>query len=135
MEIELDKKRETNNGHRITNKKMESKLEVWKLAHQLTLEVYKVSKNFPSSEMYGLTSQIRRSSSSVPTNIIEGQGRQYKKEFIQFLYIAKGSLEETNYQLFLAKDLKYITNDTYIVLFEMCTRIKMMLFKLIKSLK
>ena len=114
---------------------MESKLEVWKLAHQLTLEVYKISKNFPSSEMYGLTSQIRRSSSSVPTNIIEGQGRQYKKEFIQFLYIAKGSLEETNYQLFLAKDLKYITNDEYIVFFEMCIRIKMMLFKLIKSLK
>jgi len=48
--------------------KMEPKLEVWKLAHQLTLEVYRVSKNFPSSEMYGLTSQIRRSSSSVPTN-------------------------------------------------------------------
>ena len=113
---------------------MESKLEVRKLAHQLALEVYKVSKSFPSSEMYGLTSQIRRSSSSVPTNIIEGQGRQYKKEFIQFLYIAKGSLEETNYQLFLAKDLKYITNDAYIVLFEMCIRIKMMLFKLIKSL-
>jgi len=114
---------------------MEPKLEVWKLAHQLTLEVYRVSKNFPSSEMYGLTSQIRRSSSSVPTNIIEGQGRQYKKEFIQFLYIAKGSLEETNYQLFFAKDLKYITNEQYIALFEVCTRIKMMLFKLIKSLK
>tara|TARA_R110002072_G_scaffold289873_4_gene457237 strand:- start:143 stop:355 length:213 start_codon:yes stop_codon:yes gene_type:complete len=68
---------------------MESKLEVWKLAHQLTLEIYKISNKFPSSEMYGLTSQIRRSSSSVPTNIIEGQGRQYQKEFIQFLYIAK----------------------------------------------
>jgi len=114
---------------------MESKLEVWKLAHQLTLEVYRISKNFPSSEMYGLTSQIRRSSSSVPTNIIEGQGRQYQKEFIQFLYIAKGSLEETNYQLFLAKDLKYISDEEYNKLFEICKRIKMMLYKLIKSLK
>ena len=114
---------------------MECKLEVWKLAHQLTLEVYTVSKNFPSSEIYGLTSQIRRSASSVPTNIIEGQGRQYKKEFIQFLYIAKGSLEEANYQLFLAKDLKYITEEKYIELFEICVRIKMMLYKLIKSLR
>ena len=114
---------------------MECKLEVWKLAHQLTLEVYTVSKNFPSSEIYGLTSQIRRSASSVPTNIIEGQGRQYKKEFIQFLYIAKGSLEEANYQLFLAKDLKYITEEKYIELFEICVKIKMMLYKLIKSLR
>jgi four helix bundle protein len=114
---------------------MECKLEVWKLAHQLTLNVYQISKNFPSSEKYGLTSQVRRSSSSVPTNIIEGQGRQYKKEFIQFLYIAKGSLEETNYQLFLAKDLKYISNEEYIELYAICTRIKMMLFKLIQSLK
>ncbi|MGY5354891.1 four helix bundle protein [Wenyingzhuangia sp. IMCC45467] len=114
---------------------MESKLEVWELAHQLTLKVYKVSKNFPASEMYGLTSQIRRSSSSVPTNIVEGHGRQYKKEFVQFLYIAKGSLEETNYQLFLARDLDYISNKEYDELYEMCTRVKMMLYKLIKSLK
>jgi four helix bundle protein len=114
---------------------MECKLEVWKLSHQLTLDVYQISKNFPSSENYGLTSQVRRSSSSVPTNIIEGQGRQYKKEFIQFLYIAKGSLDEANYQLFLAKDLKYITEDDYTKLYELCTRIKMMLYKLIGSLK
>lgn len=54
---------------------MDCKLEVWKLAHQLTLEVYKVSKKFPSVEIYGLVSQIRRSASSVPTNIVEGNGR------------------------------------------------------------
>jgi four helix bundle protein len=114
---------------------MECKLEVWKLAHQLTLNVYTISKNFPSSEMYGLTSQLRRSASSVPTNIIEGQGRQFEKEYIQFLYIAKGSLEETNYHLFLAKDLNYISKETYDELYEICIRIKMMLFKLIKSLK
>jgi four helix bundle protein len=114
---------------------MENNLAVWKLAHQLTLEVYMISKKFPSSELYGLTSQVRRSSSSVPTNIIEGQGRQYKKEFIQFLYIAKGSLEEANYQLFLAKDLSYISNEEYNELNILCTRIKMMLYKLIKSLK
>ena len=79
---------------------MNSNLEVWKLSHQLTLEVYKISKSFPKSEQFGLVSQVRRSASSVPTNIVEGQARQYKKEFIQFLYIAKASLEETNYHLF-----------------------------------
>ena len=114
---------------------MENKLQVWKLAHQFTLDVYKISKTFPSSEKFGLTNQLRRSSSSVPTNIIEGQSRQYKKEFIQFLYIAKGSLEESNYHLFLAKDLKYISNEEYIKLYNLCKRIKMMLYKLIKSLK
>jgi four helix bundle protein len=93
---------------------MENKLQVWKLADQFTLDVYQISKNFPSSEKFGLTNQLRRSSSSVPTNIIEGQGRQYKKEFIQFLCIAKGSLEESNYQLFLAKDLKYISSEEYL---------------------
>lgn len=114
---------------------MENNLEVWKLAHQLTLKVYDITKSFPAYENYGLTSQLRRSVSSVPTNIIEGQARQYKKEFIQFLYIAKGSLDEANYQLFLAKDLNYITEQEYKDLFEICTRVKMMLYKLIKSLK
>ena len=56
---------------------MECKLQVWKLAHQLTFDVYRVSKDFPFSEKYGLTNQVRRSVSSVPANIIEGQGRQY----------------------------------------------------------
>jgi four helix bundle protein len=114
---------------------MESNLEVWKIAHQLTLEVYKTTQGFPKNEEFGLTSQVRRSASSIPTNIIEGQARQHKKEFVQFLYIAKGSLEETNYHLFLAKDLGYITELEYFNLAELCSRIKMMLYKLIKSLK
>lgn len=114
---------------------MECKLEVWKLSHQLTFDVYQISKNFPSFKNYGLTSQVRRSISSVSTNIIEGQGRQYKKEFVQFLYIAKGSLEEANYHLFLVKDLNYISENEYVKLYEVFTRIKMMLFKLISSLK
>jgi four helix bundle protein len=82
---------------------MESNLEVWKTAHQMTLAVYKVTQNFPKSEQFGLTSQVRRSGASLPTNIIEGQARQYKKEFVQFLYISKGSLEETNYHFFFSE--------------------------------
>lgn len=114
---------------------MESNLEVWKLAHQLTIAVYKITQTFPKSEQFGIVSQVRRSVSSVPTNIIEGQARQYKKEFIPFLYIAKGSLEETNYHLYLSKDLGYISEIEYQFLFELCTRIKMMLYKLIKSMQ
>jgi four helix bundle protein len=113
---------------------MESNLEVWKTAHQMTLAVYKVTQNFPKSEQFGLTSQVRRSAASVPTTIIEGQARQYKKEFVQFLYISKGSLEETNYHLLLAKELGYLSEDDYRLLSELCIRIKMMLYKLIKSL-
>ena len=94
------------NGYEKERKRnMECELEVWKLSHKLTLKVYEVSKQFPSDENFGLTSQMRRSVVSVPTNIIEGQSRQYKKEFIQFLDVAKGSLEETSYHLYLAKDL------------------------------
>ena len=114
---------------------MESKLEVWKLAHEFTLEVYEISKSFPPNEKFGLASQVRRSAASIPTNIIEGQSRQYKKEFVQFLYIAKGSLDEANYQLFLANELCYISNKDYETLNEKVKRIKMMLYKLIKSLK
>jgi four helix bundle protein len=114
---------------------MENKLEIWKKAHQLTLDVYNTTKNFPTFEQFGLTSQLRRSASSVPANIIEGQSRQYKKEFLQFLYIAKGSLSETEYHLYLSKDLNYLTQTTYNEFAHSITSIKMMLNKLISSLK
>jgi four helix bundle protein len=69
---------------------MKNKLEVWSLFHELTLQVYKVSHSFPKYEQYGLCSQMRRSSASIPTNIVEGQARNHLREFIQFLYIARG---------------------------------------------
>ena len=113
---------------------MENKLEVWKKAHALTMSVYLLTKQFPKEEMFGLTSQIRRSVASIPTNIVEGQARQYAKEFKQFLYIAKGSLAETHYHLYLAKSLTYLNEETYIPLDNQIVSIKMMLAKLIKSL-
>ena len=113
---------------------MENKLEVWKKSHDLTLAIYLLTKQFPKEEMFGLTSQIRRSVSSIPTNIVEGQARQYAKEFKQFLYIAKGSLAETHYHLYLAKSLSYLNEDVYQPLDLQIISIKMMLAKLIKSL-
>ncbi len=88
-------------------------LKVFDEAHKLTLLIYKFTKNFPKSETYGLTSQIRRSSASVAANIVEGNSRGHKKEFLQFLYLANGSLEETKYHLLLAKDLVYIDVKDY----------------------
>jgi len=71
---------------------MENKLEVWKKAHNLTLSIYLLAKQFTKEEVFGLTSKIRRSAASVPTNIVEGQARQHIKELKQFLFIAKGVL-------------------------------------------
>jgi four helix bundle protein len=88
-------------------------LKVFDEAHRLTLAIYKVTRNFPKSETYGLTSQIRRSSASVAANIVEGNSRGHKKEFLQFLYLANGSLEETRYHLLLARDLNYIDVEEY----------------------
>lgn len=88
-------------------------LRVFDEAHRLTLLIYKLTKTFPKSEAYGLTSQIRRSSASVAANIVEGNSRGHKKEFLQFLYLANGSLEETKYHLLLAKDLGYLDVNEY----------------------
>ncbi|GAI36548.1 unnamed protein product, partial [marine sediment metagenome] len=89
------------------------KLKVWEDAHKFTIDIYNITKKFPNNEQYGLTSQIRRSSSSIPTNIVEGCGQLDNGNLIRFLGIAKGSAFETEYQLLLSKDLNYITNDEY----------------------
>ncbi|MCL4548032.1 MAG: four helix bundle protein [Bacteroidetes bacterium] len=88
-------------------------LEIWNLSHQLVLNIYKISESFPKKEEYRLTSQLLRATSSVPTNIAEGMGRYTKKEFINFLVIARGSIEESKYLLLLSKDLNYLAPDVY----------------------
>ena len=83
-------------------------LKIWQEGHALTLEIFKLCKDFPKEEQFGLISQLKRSSSSVPANIAEGMGRNTKKEFLNFLYITRGSAQETIYHLILSKDLKYL---------------------------
>jgi len=112
-----------------------TKLKVWEDAHQFTIEIYKITKNFPNNEQYGLTSQIRRSASSVPTNIVEGSGQLDNGNLIRFLGIAKGSAFETEYQLLLAKDLDYINEEEYKALTSKIKSIIHMLIALIRSLK
>jgi len=83
-------------------------IKAWEHAHRRVLEVYRVTEHLPQHEVYGLTSQLRRAAVSVPANIAEGCQRQYLKEYAQFLYIAKSSLAEVEYYLFLANDLGYM---------------------------
>ncbi len=94
------------------------KLNVWHSSHQLVLKVYQITQIFPKEELFGLTSQMRRSFASISYNISEGAGRNSEKEFANFLNIALGSSNEAENQLILAKDLKYITNENFEILTE-----------------
>ena len=84
-------------------------LKVWQLGMQLTEQVYRLTADFPKSETYGLSSQMRRSAVSIPSNIAEGQGRDSTKEFIHFLAIAFGSICELETQLLLANRFNYLS--------------------------
>ncbi|CEN54595.1 four helix bundle protein [Capnocytophaga canis] len=92
------------------------KFVVWQLSHSLVLNIYQVTKNFPKEEIFGLTSQIRRSFASISYNISEGAGRVSEKEFANFINIALGSSNEAENQLLLAKDLGYISQDDFEIL-------------------
>lgn len=83
-------------------------LDVWIKTRAFVKEIYIVTKDFPRDELFGLTSQMRRCAISIPSNIAEGYGRQYKKETIQFFHIARGSLYELETQLYISADLAYL---------------------------
>lgn len=110
-------------------------LEVWKYSHKFVMEIYKITRDFPKHEIYGLVSQIRRAAYSIPANIAEGNGKQYLKEYIQSLYISKASLNEASYLLLLSKDLKYLKENKYNELTSLLNHVEIMLMGLIKSLK
>ena len=85
----------------------------WQKAKALALNVYRCTRQFPKEETYGLSSQMRRAAVSVPSNIAEGKGRYSHKEFVQFLYHARGSLLELETQLSIAHDLDYVDRPTF----------------------
>jgi four helix bundle protein len=109
-------------------------LKVWEKAHNLVLEIYRITKDFPREEEFGLVSNLRRSAASVPTNIVEGFKRKSKKEYAYFISMADGSLEETKYHILLAKDLSYIKEEEYRKLNELCDEIGRMLCGFYKKL-
>ena len=108
---------------------------VWRKAHELTLDVYRVTKQFPNDERFGLTSQVRRSSASIPTNIAEGCGRGSNREFQRFLQIAFASASELDYQLILAADLAFVGQPLYDDLYSKLLEIKRMLASLIRKVQ
>ena len=109
-------------------------LKVWQKAHNLTLRIYKITKKFPKDEKFGIISQLRRSASSIPTNIVEGFKRRSNKEYSYFLNLAESSLEETKYHLILSLDLAYITEKDFRELEELSNEIGKMLYGLQKKL-
>lgn len=110
------------------------KLKVWEKSHQLALAVYQATASFPKTEVYGLTSQIRRSSVSIPSNIAEGSGRGSDADLRRMLQIAFGSASELEYQLLLAHELKFFPDIVYQDLSNQTTEVKRMLSSLMKKL-
>jgi four helix bundle protein len=110
------------------------KLLVWEKAHQLTLGIYQVTAAFPSAETYGLTSQMRRAASSIPSNIAEGCGRDGDAELARFCTIARGSASELEYQILLSRDLKLMQPEDYERLTGQAVELKRMLTVLVQKL-
>jgi four helix bundle protein len=110
-------------------------LKVWQKSHELTLSIYKVTGRFPKEEMYGLTSQLRRASSSVPANIAEGCGRKGDAELSRFMQIAMGSASEVEYHLLLAKDLGFMDGKQHLKLENETIEVKRMLASFITAIR
>jgi len=109
-------------------------LEVWKLGKNIALELYAITKQFPKEEMFGLTSQMKRASVSIPSNIAEGFCRNHKKEFKQFLFLSLGSCAELETQIEISHDIKLLPKDKKDPLLEMIDHEQKMLRNLIKKI-
>jgi len=110
-------------------------LKVWEKAHALTLDVYKASKSFPRDEIYGLTSQMRRASVSIGSNIAEGACRKGDADFARFLQMAAGSASEVEYHLLLARDLELLKTIDCQRLSDEVVEVKRMLASLMQKLR
>lgn len=110
------------------------KLQVWQIAHGMTLAIYRASKEFPRDEQFGLTSQVRRSSSSIEANLAESSGRGSDSDFARFVQIAIGSACETDCHLLLARDLGYLSDEQHKLLEDKAESVRRMLIALLKSL-
>ena len=109
-------------------------LDVWKESRKLVSLIYILTKEFPDDEKFGLTSQIKRASISIPSNIAEGLGRQTKKETRQFCFIAKGSLYEVETQIYLAIDLGFVQEEQLENVFNQITSVRKLIIGFIKYL-
>ena len=110
-------------------------LEAWQVAHSFAVTVYRATKKFPASEQYGLSSQLRRASVSIGSNIAEGFTRQSTKEKIQFYSVARGSTVESQSQLLLPRDVEFLTVDECKILIDQSIRVHKLVNGLISSVK
>ena len=110
-------------------------LRVWDKSHQLTLQIYAVTTNFPKQELYGLTSQIRRCSASIGSNIAEGCGKRGNNEFQRYLQIASGAASELDYHLLLSRDLRFLPEAEYKSLAKQLMEVRKMLTALLQKIE
>jgi four helix bundle protein len=110
-------------------------IKAWKNADDLATLVYSATKTFPKEELYGLVSQIRRATVSIPSNIAEGAARKTIKEYLQFLYIAQGSISELEYLLHLSKRIGYLKDSEYNKLDSLRNQTAKMLYGLINYIE
>ncbi len=110
-------------------------LVAWQEGHKLVLNIYKITKNFPKEELYSLVDQMRRSATSITSNIAEGFGRYTYREKIRFYYLSRGSLIELKNQILIAKDVGYLTKDDFVLLSEQANKTHALLQGLISKTK
>lgn len=121
----------------MNNEKIKSftDLLAWQDGHKLILEIYKITKEFPKEELFGLTNQIRRAAVSITSNLAEGFSRHSSKEKTQFYFTALGSLTEVQNQLLIAKDIEYISKEKFTEIAEKTVRISKLINGLLKSVR
>jgi four helix bundle protein len=107
-----------------------TQLKVWQKSHSFTVNLYKISSEFPLEEKFGLTNQIRRAAISIESNIAEGCGRDSDKEFNRFLSIARGSCYEVQCQIYIARDLNYISHQKCDLIISKIDKILKMIYSL-----
>ena len=110
-------------------------LMIWQKSITLTTKIYNSTKKFPKEEQFGITSQIRRSAVFIPSNIAEGFGRDSNKEYVRFLNISIGSLFELQTQLEISKNIEYLTEEEYTILYEDSREVERMLVSFISKIK
>lgn len=110
------------------------KLKIWKKSVELATSIYQLTQHYPKHEKYGIVSQMRRSAVSISSNIAEGAGRSYSKEFSRFLRISYGSACELETQLLISRNLNFITEDKYLAIFERIDEILKMIYVFEKNL-
>lgn len=110
-------------------------LQVWAKAHHLTLELYRVSRQFPREEIYGITSQLRRAAVSIGANLAEGCGRRTSSELARFVRIAMGSASELDYHMLLSQELGFMTGDAFASASATLTEVRKMLTSFLQSVE